>query len=185
MIIALMGAPGSGKARLASAAKTQMEFEIIEDCCYTIPDRFDVPVGMMADYRTEVYLAYQRIFQLHSLRKREGRFILTHSLVDSVAYTTLKADDLIRTSSPMEASLRWTMAAMTISTGADDSFSSDLVAFLPGFEDDGLAFNERLSHQLSEIQEYSIPESIVLPADLDKQIEILTNVVNNATQKSS
>lgn len=185
MIIALVGAPGSGKAQLASVAKTEMGFEVIEDRCYTIPDRFDVPVGMMADYRTEVYLAYQRIFQLHSLRKRKGRFILTHSLIDSVAYTTLKADDLIRTNSPMEASLRWTMAAMTISTGADDSFVSDLVVFLPGFEDDGLAFNERLSAQLNEIQEYSIPESVVLPNDLDKQIEILANMVNNAAQNPS
>ena len=112
MIYTLTGAPGSGKQDVAEKLRSFLNegtcaddcFEIAQDLALDLQDTEYREFGFLADYREELQLAVWRATRLY----KDQNLILTHSLLDNVAYSGLRLQALLEHDSTNQAEMaRW------------------------------------------------------------------------------
>ena len=131
--IVLIGAPGSGKTELAEAIKhLHPSFGIGDSPQSMVPG--GIAIGQLADYRAESHLATSRIFQEQIMRNNGLNMIYTHSLIDSLAYTSLRNENMqdgIVDENTKNAWFVWLGMLMIMGM---DSLRADLLFFLEGHD---------------------------------------------------
>lgn len=108
--IALVGAPETGKTRFARKLKKDHGFNVVDN----IPEKFsratDLLIGPEADYRVDIALFGIRFQEYYRARERGEDFVMTTTVLDSLAYTSLgfeysEYDRVILAGQPEEDSL--------------------------------------------------------------------------------
>lgn len=150
MRIILVGAPGSGKAKAVEAVLAVDTVEVVGDFD-ELSMAYDVQIGDLADYRTEIALAGDRALQ----GSRDGFF--TYSLLDSVAHIAVRLNRILRTeAASQDAKTRWLLTAHLVTTMLVDTFKADHVLYLPG--NDGTDHSRKIEEALLELMdEMDIP----------------------------
>jgi hypothetical protein len=149
----IVGAPGTGKEDIAM--KLQKETNLGATSGW-FPGG-EIPIGFLADYRTELYLASSR-----AISTTED-IILWHSLIDSVAYASLRLTGLINFDSTNQQEMgRWGIVFDACLSMLTDGYNSDLTLYVPykGDDQDSKDLDEALNATLNS---FDIPFKTIDP----------------------
>jgi hypothetical protein len=131
MRIVLVGAPNSGKSRLASVL-TQKNQSMKRSAPPQDLDKImgkELAYGMFTDYRVELKLAVDRALEMERL----DHAVYTHSLIDSLAYTARRLNRIANHGGISEdLAVSWVNVLELVSSLAIDSFRSDFIFFVQG-----------------------------------------------------
>lgn len=141
MRIVIVGAPDTGKEELAK------DLSQVLSCGYDlglsaagIPwntlDRDGYQLGRNADYRVEVKLAVDRVFAVAAYDKQVWHGIYTHTLLDSVAYSTLRLLSFQEKETSQYMADKWVFTTGIIGAMMRDTFKADHIFFLPGGDEE-------------------------------------------------
>ena len=130
MKIALVGAAGSGKTEYAKKLAAENTSLLIVD---DIPQNFQADTGMatgrFADYRVNVMLASERL-KIEWEKGAYSSFIMTTTLLDSVAYQTFTTHEDAQWEDP-SVTMRNVYAMGLLGVLTVDNFKFDKVFYLP------------------------------------------------------
>lgn len=133
--------------------------------------------GQLADYRTELRIASDRVWNVHWLNKKSSPSILTHSFIDSVAYPTIRVFNMVNSGSVSEDELfRWEMVLNTNALILRDTLPAIPTIFMPG--NDGDLFSAQIETALlSIITDWKIPhDTLTSPEEVATMISNLWKV---------
>lgn len=177
MIIQICGAPGAGKQRLAEGIlEANQGFDLQVDPVHTIEARYDLPVGMMMDYRTEMLVGLERVHMPLEMRG-SSNIIMTHSIFDSVCNAMLRTRDL--SASMLPVAMVWAGVVESLSWIAQQSMGYDIFLRLPGYEEDDLDWNGRINKMIDELIVEAVPECIELRGTLAQNVQTVSNIIDN------
>lgn len=128
MRIVLAGAPDTGKLNLANAICKQYSLGL--ETGVVIPKTY--VLGRQADYRVELKLASDRAFVSQQHKTQAWHHVYTHSLLDSVAYSTLRLLDFREKDATQYMIDKWIMTTGVIAAMMRDTFEHDHLLFLTG-----------------------------------------------------
>lgn len=120
-------------------------------------------IGQLSDYRTELTLATQRVRLMnHNVLLNKRHYIFLNSLIDSVAYPTVRLYNMVNSGSVSEdEQFRWNMVLHMNALILKDSFPTNYpVFFLPG--NDGEPFSIDMEEALQTIlTDWEIPHTVL------------------------
>lgn len=141
--IVLIGSRDIGKSSVIESLDKAIRDYVPEPT----PDVSDYAVGELADYRMEMYIAAGRVF--FHLRTLPMPMVLSHSLIDSVAYGATRLYNIINAGiTDQDEIIRWQVALDASSRLLIDSYSADHTIFIEG--NDGTEFGKTLEEALRE-----------------------------------
>lgn len=161
--IVVVGAPGSGKSEIIQALASKEE------------GLAEYAVGPLADYRYEVWLATQRV--MASMKEKESTRVYFHSLLDSVAHSTVRVTRLIELEDDVEL-LRWQLTLHLIARMLIDSFRADKIIFLRG--NDGQPFNKDVEDALAAALKEFNAEYVTVETP-EQATQILQEIMSDTT----
>lgn len=179
--IVLAGAPGSHKLKFAYALRERFPNMVISDIVGE-PGPDDPAVGMLADYRQEMWLAVARTQAMLNLYDEGEQTIFVDSLVDSVAHASVRAaqfaggDDIFNATT-WGATLILTLAMLR------DSFEADLVLEFPP-QDDANEYVVQIEDSLVAILESFGIETIHLSGEWEADLDLAERSIREAMDRA-
>lgn len=158
----IVGAPGTNKQKIAKRLWDFYDEDYLIDPDYN-HDFFDLDertFGFLVDYREELLLAAFR-----STRDDSGNMIYTHSLIDSMAYSTLRLSDSLNSATVSQIEIaRWGVTFDAILSMLTDGFKADQVLYISyrGDDQDSKDLDEALKATLDKLE---ISHSVIDPSD--------------------
>jgi hypothetical protein len=137
MIYQLVGAPDTGKEQVALSLRAFLNEGECEDCFDYDPKRLTLAHeqgGYLTDYRSELLIAANR-----ATAPADRNLVLTHSLIDSVAYVGLQVKALLEEDDTNPDVIRWGTTFNACLQMLVDSKQPDRVLYLPYEGDDDKA----------------------------------------------
>lgn len=144
----ILGAPDTGKRRLANGLMDRFAEELIHQSETTIYDRSGYAVDGLADYRVEVKIAAERATAPKSFQKPKT-ILYTHSLLDSLIYSTLKYERVVSHENVDQYLLEKSVMVMTLAAAfIRDTFEYDHVFFILTDHEDKKAYESMAKNVL-------------------------------------
>jgi len=136
MRIALTGAPGSGKSRVARKLEKEFGFPVIDGYVDRLESRTDISLGFNADFVPNLGVAYERLFREWEVLKDEDSYILCGTVLESACYTSIWAATTMHLA-PDQISQRQAINAFMDTLGiiTVENWNYDLVFYLPPPQD--------------------------------------------------
>lgn len=161
--IVLAGAKGAGKTALLKELENYNLSQQAkgEDHPYLIPNQLDSgkignwALDRLADYRTELYLALDRIED----EQEGGYMILESSLIDNMSYVATRLSYIINDGTGSEDDLvRWEIVLHAVGRMLRDSELPDAVIYVPGHAEED--FYEKLEEAIVATIWEMLPDSV-------------------------
>ncbi len=153
MHIALIGAPGSGKTKLAKKiAKYDSTFKIVDGYVPKLEKRTNIALGYLAPLVPNLMVAAERLAAEHNARDKSENVISCGTVIENIAYTAHHAIVLLDTvDDPVVASVRVnaTMDALMLFL---EAWYYDYVFYLPLVQsEDTSEYALKLDHSIRDI----------------------------------
>lgn len=141
MRIVLVGAPDTGKEKLANELSQILSCPYdaglsAADISWNTLDFKGYELGLNADYRVEVKLAVDRAFSIQAYDRQVWHVVYSHTLLDSVAYSTLRMISFQEKESSQYIVDKWMFTTGVIGAMMRDTFKADHIFFLPGGDEE-------------------------------------------------
>lgn len=139
MNIGIIGVPGSGKTRLASAIKRALpeySFVVIDDYAEKLQKKLDMSLGIESTYLPNMHIASAREQEIRKLVLEDKNGIVCGTMFDTLCYTGFHAEIIANSPGAQDEKngflMREMTAAQLFAYLAIDSFMSfDLMFYLP------------------------------------------------------
>lgn len=164
--IVLVGAPDTNKTKLMWLIAEANPHLIKQK---PVDHERESAVGLLADYRTEIQIALDRVW----FTELNEMSIATHSLIDSAAYSMLKyiiAFDVNASETTLQSSL---LASNVTVLFLRDTFRADLIAFLPSDDTE----HENINSALKDVIEIFDLPVIELSGNINQDANELIDLI--------
>lgn len=142
-MIALMGAPSSGKSRLADELSKSLNAKVVDDYALKVEEEANIVLGVYGTYFGDVGVALARVGAERKLLEDEPEYVVTcGTIVDTITYGSI-AESINGVPERTEIVMRFMGLLMW------DSFSYDHIFLLP-VSDEATTFEQQFYKELCE-----------------------------------
>lgn len=137
--IAIIGVPGSGKSRLASAIKRALpehQFQVVDGYAEKLQQKLEMSLGVESTYLPNLHIASYREQEARRLCLEDKNFIMCGTMFDTLCYTGFHAEIIANASGDRDEKngvlMRELTAAQLFAYLTIDSFATyNYVFYLP------------------------------------------------------
>jgi hypothetical protein len=179
MRFVLVGAPDTGKAKIIREVSERSTHRVsYSDSMYS--SQADYAVGYLADYRMELALAVERVFQAADDLGINSHVIYSHSLLDNVAYSAIRLISL-RDGGASEYTLeKWRALVTIIAVMCRESFKSDHIFFLHSDDEEQATLENAL---LTVLDSFNL-DFTTLDGTEEENIETVNDIIRRCLEES-
>lgn len=188
--IAILGAPGTGKSKLARALGKQHELVVVDNYIQRLQKKTDLALGPWSSYSEHFMVAGHRLAEEYAVGF-DNRITVT-TIIDTLAYAAVKSDvTLGKTREDVRATYLFAQAAMQgLSLIYAETWDYDITFWLPysdqQLEDRSGTWEAALDTSYPDvIESFKVENAFSMPIKHSERLEFANRVIDFAKEKDA